>query len=83
MKKITAEALELVREGAPHFVSDVKRAVKESEGRTEPMPVITSLVAFCDDPMLLYACLWFARSEAVAVLFTAGADTSKKRRRAT
>lgn len=73
MKKITPQFMPYV-EQAPHFVEAVKRAQQEKTTVRE------SLETFRDDPFLLYACLWFAYSKRVPVLFEAPQAGRRPRR---
>jgi len=67
MKKITPEAQKLAEEAAPKFITAVQKSKEARQAHHEEVSVITSLEAFNDDPMLLYACLWYASSEEIAV----------------
>jgi hypothetical protein len=69
MQDISPEALQLVEQGASHFIHVVQRAAAESRQRKEPISVFLTLDAFYDDPMLLYASLWYAYSQGVVVTF--------------
>lgn len=69
MNEISTDAERLVREEAPGFVAAVKHALRESKKRRETVPILQSLDAFDDDPMRLYACLWFAYAKGVSVMF--------------
>ena len=55
---------------APQFVQSVAGAkYQASQGQTGVPTVVERLERFEDDPFLLYACLWYAYSEGVAVTF--------------
>lgn len=68
MRPIPPNILRLARQHAPAFVDAVRTA---KAARQDSQPVIA--VSLCDFPdgdmALVYACLWYAASEQVAVLF--------------
>ena len=64
MKKITPKYRPYL-ERAPRFLEAVQQA---KQGRADTT-VQETLETFEDDPFLLYACLWHAYSEGVAVTF--------------
>jgi len=67
MKDISREALDLAIEGAPQFIARIDRA-GESALHRRRVRVISTLRTFNDDPMLLYACLWYACSRGVEIV---------------
>lgn len=70
MEEISPDALRLVQEGAPRFLKAVERAAKQSQrDNTQNAGISLTLDAFYDDPMLLYAALWYAYSQGVPVTF--------------
>lgn len=73
MKPIAPIHRRLVEEKAPRFARAVQMArLLPSEQR---VPVMTSLDDFPDQDMaLVYACLWYARTEGIAVRFEPRAD---------
>lgn len=71
MKKITPQFMPQVQR-APHFIEAVLSAKHQDNTGHQGSPVIAErLDSFHDDPFLLYACLWYAYSEGVAVTFAA------------
>lgn len=63
MQPITSEALQLVRDYAPWFLKKVGQVKRRR------VPLTLSLDNFDDNPLLLYACLWYADSGQVAIRF--------------
>ena len=63
MPPISAEYRQFVRDHASSFATAVDRAHR-NEGTA-----VTTLHAFRDSPFLLYAALWYAATEGVAVTF--------------
>lgn len=71
MKRIPARYRKYVEENAPAFAEAV-RAIRDKNGRlAHPHSAImeTNLEAFNEDVVLLYACLWYAASEHVPMIF--------------
>ena len=71
MKPISPEARKLVQDKTPHFLTEVQQAKQEAQGTRKAARLVLSLNRFEDDPFQLYACLWYAGSEGVDVLFPA------------
>lgn len=69
MPDLPPDALRLVQEGAPDFAEAVAAALEAGHERHHRVPVRLTLAAFRDDPMCLYACLWYASSQGVEVRF--------------
>lgn len=69
MKPISPEALQLVQEEAPNFIQAVQQASLQSGHFQEETAILLTLEAFHDNPMLLYACLWYAESQKVSLTF--------------
>lgn len=67
MQDISPEALHLVQEGAPHFFQAVQRVVTAHPRPAETPPLLSTLETFYDDPILLYAALWYAYTQGVPV----------------
>lgn len=67
----------MVEQGASHFIHVVQRAAAESRQRKERIVVLLTLDAFYDDPMLLYAALWYAYSSGVIVTFLSKQQTKE------
>jgi hypothetical protein len=67
MRPISSEALHLLRQGAPQFVKDVRRTLREGRASEGRLSLTVRLEDFDDDPMLLYAALWYACTEGIAV----------------
>lgn len=71
MQRISSEALKLVQEKTPHFVEEVQQGKASVQGTRKTARLVVRLDRFEDDPFQLYACLWYASSEGVDVLFAA------------
>jgi len=71
MQSISKEALAQAKAKAPHFLAAVRASRRESRLRQKDVSLLLTLDAFYDDPFLLYACLWFAYSHGVRVIFSA------------
>ena len=69
MKPISPEALDIVMEYAPRFVEAVHRAARMPHKKTANRSLIATLSDYDDNPTLLYACLWYARTHGVIVTF--------------
>jgi hypothetical protein len=67
MKDISQEAVDLAMQGAPKFVQRINQAGGSVLPRRR-VRVTSTLNAFEDDPMLLYACLWYACSCGVEIV---------------
>jgi hypothetical protein len=67
MEGISQEALDLLMQGAPQFVKCVDEAIIKGQIRRGPAQVSVTLEAFHDDPLLLYASLWYAGTKGVNV----------------
>jgi hypothetical protein len=62
MKDITPDARRLVEEKAPPFIVAVQNAAASLDKGQNPATLHLTLDAFEDDPVLLYACLWYSAS---------------------
>lgn len=71
MKPISPEAMKLVQDKTPHFLAEVQQKKQRVQGTRKAARLALSLNRFEDDPFQLYACLWYAGSEGVDVLFSA------------
>lgn len=71
MQDIPADVLALAEEGAPQFVQDVRTAARTGSMEGVAPALRLALETFQDDPMLLYACLWYAHACGVDVMFVA------------
>lgn len=71
MRAISPEARKLVQDKTPHFLTAVQQAKQEAQGTRKAARLVLRLEMFADDPFQLYACLWYADSEGVEVLFSA------------
>ncbi len=69
MHDISSPARRLALEGAPRFVEAVRSVQRKNRLSKRRHALLLTLDAFYDDPMLLYACLWFAYSRGVEVRF--------------
>ena len=69
MEAISPEALHLIEESAPTFLTAVQRARKQEDSDQEAVAILLSLDAFYDDPILLYACLWYSATLGVRCTF--------------
>lgn len=69
MKGMSPEALEIVKEGAPQFIMRVEEAAEKTRRHGRRARISLDLKAFYDDPMLLYASLWYAHTRGVGVFF--------------
>lgn len=67
MQDITDEAFRLIERNAPGFID----AVLWGKAGT-PAEILLTLDAFADDPLLLYACLWYSMSQGVACTIVPG-----------
>ena len=69
MHDISPEALRLVEHDAVDFIVAVQHAKKSTLQGQVPTQIILTLDAFFDNPMLLYACLWYGASQGVTCVF--------------
>src|SRR5579859_4759999 len=63
MQPITPEALAMVQDDAPDVIARVQRANQHRRHRS----IRLTLDRFDDNPILLYACLWYAATSGVAI----------------
>jgi hypothetical protein len=69
MQDIPDEAVRLIEQNAPGFIVAVQ-SLQERQGKAEvASPILLTLDAFADDPLLLYACLWYSATYGVACTF--------------
>ena|SRR5579871_1635394 len=80
MQDISPEAIRLVEESAPDFIVAVAHAKEIAERKHTPAKLNLTLNAFEDDPILLYACLWYACSHDVTVCFYLRSGALQRRR---
>ena len=64
---ISKDALQLLQEGATEFIKDVDRLSSKPHRKTYRKSIRITLALFYDNPILLYAALWYAASRGVAV----------------
>ncbi|MCX6382469.1 MAG: hypothetical protein NT023_23820 [Armatimonadetes bacterium] len=69
MNSISQDALQLIQEEAPHFIEAVRQASMQNRQSEEEVAILLTLEAFRDNPTLLYACLWYAETQKVALTF--------------
>ena len=69
MRPLSAEYRQFVLDHAPRFAAAIDRARRNDGTAATNGTVATNLGAFRDSPFLLYAALWYAATEGVAVTF--------------
>ncbi len=62
MPSLSAQTVQMVQQDAPWFLDQVAQAQ-----RRRRKTLTLSLNKFEDNPLLLYACLWYASTEGVSV----------------
>lgn len=79
MHDFPTETLRLLRQGAPQVFRAVDMAHAKSGRTRRTVRLSLTLDAFEDNPMLLYAAVWYASREGVSVTFVPwnpGADAA-------
>ena len=66
---ISTDAFKLVLEEAAEFAAEVDHLAAMPHKKSHKKIMRISLVTFYDNPILLYACLWYATSKRVTVTF--------------
>lgn len=66
---ISSDALQVVQEGAPVFLVSVDRLARLPHTKSHMKIIRISLATFYDDPLLLYASVWYAATKGVHVIF--------------
>lgn len=69
MHDISPEALRLIERDAPTFITAVWHAKEGLHQGQEAATLLLTLDAFADDPILLYACLWYCATVGVTCTF--------------
>ena len=67
LSPISKDARQLLREGAPEFMKEVDRLSSKPHRKTYRKSIRISLALFYDNPVLLYAALWYATTKGVNV----------------
>ena len=71
LSPISSEVLKLVLEDAPDFAAQVDRLAAMPHNKSHTKIIRMSLETFYDNPILLYACLWYAATKGVNAHFLA------------
>ena len=69
MRKIDLQTIEFAQNHQPDFTQAVQNARDAARESGSPATITSTLEAFYDDPMTLYACLWYADTLRVSVTF--------------
>ena len=77
MEPISLTEQRRVRREAPGFARAVRRAKEVSGIAADPVPVLSCLTDFYDNPVLLYLSLWYADTHGVRVTFEPTADRKR------